>query len=51
VARNDTDEEDSSIVILELMMENKNREPADPKAEMAMVPFLPRLVSMRYEAI
>lgn len=51
VAKNDTADDDSSIVMRELMTEKTNNAMADPKADKAIVPFRPSLVSIIQDAI
>ena len=51
VAKNDTADDDSNIFMRELMIEKINRAIADPKADKAMVPFRPNLVSIIQDAI
>jgi hypothetical protein len=51
VAKKDTAEDDSSMVMRELMTENMNNAPADPSADNAIVPLRPNRVSIIHEAI
>lgn len=47
VAKNETDDDDKTIVIRALIIENINNDTADPNADIAIVPFLPNRVSIK----
>lgn len=47
VARNETEEEEATMMRRELMAEKTKSDSEDPSADKAIVPFLPKRVSIR----